>query len=186
MYGSTPSLTSALYGNGWSTLSHATGALSPRVTRYPIGGWMGLGVGSTGAENLAPTGIRPPNRPACSYPRPLPDIDTVTISATNDCVLTCSIKTRWRRIGVTHDAYFRNDQLILANLNEALRHSALLLFEIGIVFRSGVAWASFLLGSDTTSTIVGLPTEVAPCSIRTETPQVVFITNNNYLSSNRR
>ena len=114
---------------------------------------------SRGAENLAPIGVRSPDRPVCSYPS-LPDTDTITISATNDCVLTCNTKTRRRSIGVSHDSYFRNDQLILANLNEALRHSALFLFEIGIMFSSGVASASFLLGSDTTSTIVGLPTEV--------------------------
>jgi hypothetical protein len=65
-YGSTLSLTSALDGGGWST---------PRPGRFTSGkdpvpiaqepAWA-PGPVCTGAENLAPTGIRSPDRPARS------------------------------------------------------------------------------------------------------------------------
>ena len=53
-------------------------ALPPAMTRYPcIGGWLGPRAAWTGAENLAPTGIPSPDRPArveplyrLSYPGP--------------------------------------------------------------------------------------------------------------------
>jgi len=66
MYSYTLSLTSALYRGGWST---------PRPSRFtpgkdpvPIAQEAGWAPGPvwTGAENLAPTGIRSPDRPSCS------------------------------------------------------------------------------------------------------------------------
>jgi hypothetical protein len=46
---------------------HATAALPPGKTRYPLYWWLGaLEPVWTGAENLAPTGIRSPDRPARS------------------------------------------------------------------------------------------------------------------------
>jgi hypothetical protein len=42
-------------------------ALPPGKTRYPLyWSWMGPGPVWTGTENLAPTGVRSPNRPARS------------------------------------------------------------------------------------------------------------------------
>jgi hypothetical protein len=68
MYSYTLSLTSALDGNGWST--PGPGHFTPGKDSVPLvreAGWV-----RTGAENLAPTGIRSPNRPArtelISYP----------------------------------------------------------------------------------------------------------------------
>jgi hypothetical protein len=64
MYTSTPSLTSAPDGVGGQR--HAPAALLPGKTRYRMyrmDGWAS-GMVWTGAENLAPTGIRSPNRPA--------------------------------------------------------------------------------------------------------------------------
>ena len=77
MYSSTLSLTSALDGMGCQR--HAPAALPPGKTRYRLYKRMdGLqGRSGTGAENLAPTGIRSPDRPARSeslyrlrYPSP--------------------------------------------------------------------------------------------------------------------
>jgi hypothetical protein len=53
---------------------YASTALSPRMTRYPLqeAGWA-LGSVWTGAENLAPTGIRSPYRPARSDLKVLKD-----------------------------------------------------------------------------------------------------------------
>jgi len=47
---------------------HAPAALYPRERSgtHCTGGWMGPGPVWTGAENLAPTGIWPPDHPACS------------------------------------------------------------------------------------------------------------------------
>ena len=76
-YSSTLCLTSALYGGGWST--PRPGRFTPY--KYPVhiveeAGWA-PGPVWTGAENLAPTGIRYPDRPArsellyrLSYPGP--------------------------------------------------------------------------------------------------------------------
>jgi hypothetical protein len=57
---------------------HAPASLSPGNTHY-IGGWMGPGSVRTGSENIAPTGIRSPDRSAHSeslyrlnYPAPIP------------------------------------------------------------------------------------------------------------------
>ena len=60
MYSATLSLTSALHGGGWLNL--------PRPGKDPVpivqeAGWA-KGPVWTGAENLVPTGIRFPNRPA--------------------------------------------------------------------------------------------------------------------------
>ena len=61
----TLSLTAALDGGGW--LNHAPVALPARITGIRCtGGWVGSRAGLDGAENLAPTGIRSPDRPACS------------------------------------------------------------------------------------------------------------------------
>jgi hypothetical protein len=58
---------------------HAPAALPPgkRPGTNCIGGWVGARAGLTGAENLGPTGIQSPDRPARSqalyrltYPRP--------------------------------------------------------------------------------------------------------------------
>ena len=77
MYSSTLSLTSALDGGGWLTprLCHFTPGKDP-VPIVQEGGWA-PGPVWTGAENLAPTGIRSPDRPArseslyrLSYPGP--------------------------------------------------------------------------------------------------------------------
>jgi hypothetical protein len=54
-YSFTRSLTSALDGVGGQR--HARAALPPGNTRYPV---------RTGVENIAPTGIRSPDRPARS------------------------------------------------------------------------------------------------------------------------
>ena len=79
MYSSTLSLTSALGGDGWST-SHP-GPLTSGKDPVPIVQEAGWAPGQvwTGAENLAPTGIRSPTRSArseslyrLSYPGPLP------------------------------------------------------------------------------------------------------------------
>jgi hypothetical protein len=77
MYSSTLSLTSALDGGGWST--PRSGRFTPGNDPVPIvqeAGWAPRPVW-TGAENLAPTGIRSPDRPArseslyrLSYPGP--------------------------------------------------------------------------------------------------------------------
>ena len=77
MYSSTLSLTSALYEGGWST--PRPGRFTHRKDPVPIvqeAGWA-PGPVWTGAENLAPTGIRSPDRPArrqslyrLSYPDP--------------------------------------------------------------------------------------------------------------------
>jgi len=64
MYSSTLSLTSALDGGGWST--PRLGRFTPGKDRVPIvqeAGWAS-GPVWTGAENLAPIGIRSPDRPA--------------------------------------------------------------------------------------------------------------------------
>jgi hypothetical protein len=47
---------------------HAPAALTPgkRPGNYCVGGWVGLGAGMEGWENIAPTGIRSPDRPALS------------------------------------------------------------------------------------------------------------------------
>jgi hypothetical protein len=60
------SLTLALDKGGWST--PRPGRITPgKETRYPfIGGWVAPGPVWTAAENLVPTGIRSPNRPARS------------------------------------------------------------------------------------------------------------------------
>ena len=76
---STLSLISALDGGGWF---NATPRLQPQE-RIPgthcIGGWVGPRAGLNGCGNLAPTGIRSPDRPArseslyrLSYPGPRP------------------------------------------------------------------------------------------------------------------
>jgi len=66
MYSSTLSLTSALDEGGWST--PRPGCFNPRKDPVPIVQEAGWASGSvwTGAENLAPTGIRSPDRPAPS------------------------------------------------------------------------------------------------------------------------
>jgi hypothetical protein len=66
MYSSTLSLTSALDGVGGQ--HHAPAAIYPgkRPGTHCIGGWVGPGPVWTGAENLTPTGIRSPGRPARS------------------------------------------------------------------------------------------------------------------------
>ena len=66
MYSSTLSLTSALDGVGGQR--HAPAALPPgkRAGNHSTGGWVGPGPVWTGAENLASTGIRSPDRPARS------------------------------------------------------------------------------------------------------------------------
>jgi len=66
MYSFTLSLTPALDWAGWST-PHP-GRFTPRKVPVPIvqeAGWVAELVW-TGVENLAPTGIRSPDRPACS------------------------------------------------------------------------------------------------------------------------
>ena len=66
MYSCTLSLTLALDGVGGQR--HPPAALTPGKTRYPLykeAGWA-PGPVWTGAENLAPTGIRSPDRPARS------------------------------------------------------------------------------------------------------------------------
>jgi len=61
MYSSTVSLTSALYGVG--SQRHAPAALPrERPGTYCTGGWVAPGPVWTGAENLAPTDIRFPDR----------------------------------------------------------------------------------------------------------------------------
>jgi hypothetical protein len=96
-YSSTLSLTSALDGVGGQ--HHAPAALPPGMTRYPLyrRGWA-PGTVWTGAENLAPTGIRSPDRPARSeslyllwYPGPYLKIEALYFSRT--LVPTC--ETRW-------------------------------------------------------------------------------------------
>ena len=64
MYSSTLSSTSALGGVGGQR--HAPAALTPGKTRYPLYRRLGgpPGLVWTGAENLAPTGIRSPDCPA--------------------------------------------------------------------------------------------------------------------------
>ena len=62
MYSSTFSLTSALDGDGWLT-SHLARFNPGKETRYPA--WA-PGPVWTGAENLASTSIRSPDRPARS------------------------------------------------------------------------------------------------------------------------
>ena len=78
MYSSTLPLTSALDGGGWST--PRPGRFTPGKVPVPIVQESGLSPGPlwTGAENLALTGIRSPNRPArseslyrLSYPGPI-------------------------------------------------------------------------------------------------------------------
>ena len=64
MYSSTLPSTSALDGGGWST--SRPGRFTPRKYPVPIvqeAGWA-PGPVWTGVENLAPTGIRSPDRPA--------------------------------------------------------------------------------------------------------------------------
>ena len=62
MYSSTLSLTSALDGDWWST--PRPGRFTPGKDPVPIvAGWVPVAVW-TGAENVAPTGIRSPDRPA--------------------------------------------------------------------------------------------------------------------------
>ena len=77
MYSSTLPSTSALDGGGWSTPS--PGRFTPGKDPVPIVQETGWAPGPvwTGAENLAPTGIRSPYRPArseslyrLSYPGP--------------------------------------------------------------------------------------------------------------------
>jgi len=66
-YGSTLSLTSALDGGGWSMPRPSY--FTPGKDPVPIvleAGWA-PGPACTGAENLAPTGIRSPDHPARSY-----------------------------------------------------------------------------------------------------------------------
>jgi hypothetical protein len=65
-YSYTLSLTSAIDGVGGQR--HAPAALPPvkRPDTHCIGAWVGLMVDLDGAENLTPTGIRSPDRPACS------------------------------------------------------------------------------------------------------------------------
>ena len=65
-HSSTLSLTSALDGGGWST--PRTGRFTPGKDTVPIVYEVGWAPGPvwTGAENLAPTGIRSPNCPAHS------------------------------------------------------------------------------------------------------------------------
>ena len=71
-------MTSALRWGGWSA-PHPGRLTPPRKTRYPLYRRLGGPQGPvwTGAENLAPTGIRSPDRPArseslyrLSYPGP--------------------------------------------------------------------------------------------------------------------
>ena len=66
MYSSTLSLTSALDGGGWST--PRPGRFTPGKDPVPIVQEAGWAPGSVwaGAENLASTGIRSPDRPARS------------------------------------------------------------------------------------------------------------------------
>jgi hypothetical protein len=66
MYSYTLSLTSTLDGGVWSTSS--PGRFTPGNDPVPIVQEAGWAPGSvwTGAENLAPTGIRSPDRPARS------------------------------------------------------------------------------------------------------------------------
>ena len=67
MYSSTLSSTSALHGGGWST--PRLGRFTPgKEIRYPLYRGLGGPPGSvlTGAENLASTGIRSPDRPVSS------------------------------------------------------------------------------------------------------------------------
>ena len=65
-YSSTLSLTSELDGGGWST--QRPGRFTPGNDPVPIVQEAGQAPGPvwTGAENLAPTGIRSPDRPAGS------------------------------------------------------------------------------------------------------------------------
>jgi len=66
MYSSTLSLTSALDGGWWST--PCPGRFTPRNDPAPVvyeAGWS-QGRDWMGAENLAPSGIQSPDRPACS------------------------------------------------------------------------------------------------------------------------
>ena len=74
MYSSTLSLTSTL--DGVRGQRHAPAALPPGKTRYPLRRRLG-------AENLAPTGIRSPDRPARSeslYRPTYPDLNTTLFS----------------------------------------------------------------------------------------------------------
>jgi hypothetical protein len=66
MYNSTLPSTSALDGGEWST--PRSGCFTPGKDPVPIAQKAGWAPGPvwTGAENLAPTGIRSPNRPARS------------------------------------------------------------------------------------------------------------------------
>ena len=93
MYSSTLSLTSALVGGGWS--APRPGRFTPGKDPVPTvqkAGWA-IGPVWTGAENLAPTGIRSPDRPArsesqyrLSYPGP-PHIHSKHM---NVCVCVCA------------------------------------------------------------------------------------------------
>jgi hypothetical protein len=67
-YSSTLSLTSALDGGGWSTPRLGGSPPPPGRDSVPIAQSAGWAPGSvwTCAENLAPSGIRSPGRPACS------------------------------------------------------------------------------------------------------------------------
>ena len=66
MYSSTLSLTSTLDGGGWS--APRPGRFTPGKDPVPKAYEAGWGPGPvwTGAENLAPTGIRSPDRPVRS------------------------------------------------------------------------------------------------------------------------
>ena len=62
MYSSTLPSTSALDGVGGQRHAPATLPPGKRPGTHEKGGWMGLGAGLTGAENLAPTGIPSPDQ----------------------------------------------------------------------------------------------------------------------------
>ena len=66
MYSSLLSLTSTLEGVGGQRHARASPPLRERSGTHCIEGWVGPGPVWTGVENLARSGIRSPDRPACS------------------------------------------------------------------------------------------------------------------------
>jgi hypothetical protein len=74
MYSSTLSLTSALDGGGRSTLT--PGCFTPEKDPVPIAYEVGWDPGPvwTGAKNLPPTGVRPPDRPEGSIEKEFKEV----------------------------------------------------------------------------------------------------------------
>ena len=66
MYSSTLSLTSGLHEGGVNATPWLIYPGGKRPSTHCVGGWVGLRAVLIGAENLAPSGIRSPDRPARS------------------------------------------------------------------------------------------------------------------------